>query len=309
MPSPSPPFFAAHKLTGGSEGREIDNQLTRHIFDDGSSVLALHTTEHPLDASRSQLAPVAHMCIAAYAYTWLRSPTQGSEPELKPWRLQLLLLKDFWLAKQPMPFSPQVQRAADVLNNGLRDEAILRTFLEFYLKERGLSVDSEAVPNLHLHRLLFAEYFSAFPWQLGNSAEFDRSVSVVLRSEGAPVVVGNVLLGGCSGADAVAVMQGAISCPFYAQSVHTQRALMPPSLHLGVGDSMLLHVWMAYHKDPPQFCALRVQPLSSAPSWRARVLRLPFVCDWQGRPYSGASEDGEEDGSDGSENASNDALT
>ena len=55
---------------------------------------------------------------------------------------------------------------------------------------------------------------------------------------------------------------------------------------LGIGDSVLLHLWEAYHCPSAPFRTLRIQPYSNAPAWRARVLALPFVRNWQGERYT-----------------------
>ena len=59
---------------------------------------------------------------------------------------------------------------------------------------------------------------------------------------------------------------------------------------VGVGDSVLVHLWQAAHRASPPFRALRVHPLQNVARWRERVLRLPFVVDWHGRPFVGAQE-------------------
>ena len=82
----------------------------------------------------------------------------------------------------------------------------------------------------------------------------------------------------------VVFSQGVIACPFTAPLVHERQASAHPGL--GIGDSVLLHLWEAFHSPAPPFRRLRVQPLANAPTWRARVLALPFVRNWQGERYA-----------------------
>ena len=62
-------------------------------------------------------------------------------------------------------------------------------------------------------------------------------------------MVGNVLLGGDS--DGSAMMQGVIACPFVAPHLHEQRARVRTAAPtLGIGDSLLLYLWEAWHASP-----------------------------------------------------------
>ncbi len=306
---PPPPSFLGEKAAASAAAPDAAAaaDFVSHHFSDGSQLHAMRTQVRLLDAAKSQFLPVAQMCVATYCYLWLDAQREieefeaagGAEDQLRErrdaarlgmrkWVLLLRILDEFWLARQRAPLSAELQLVADVVSaDALSEPAALRHYLRDYLRRRGLADD--AAPRLGLHAMVFGEYFSIHHWQLGNSPAFDRALCVVAGDSEAPVVVGQVLLGsygdGADG-DGVAVMQGAISCPFYAQRVHEQRMSAAPSRLVGIGDSLLLHLWEAHHSPSPPFRAMRVQPLSHAPSWRARVLRLPFVLDWHGRPYS-----------------------
>jgi hypothetical protein len=306
--APPPLFLGPERLAAATIPQNIpeDCALDGCIreFND-RSVLTLRTEEAALDASRSQLAPIAHMCIATYAHVWLEAHkpvrdgpgpcrTGGLEPrELKRWHLQLRFIKEFWLSKQPQPLAPSVQRVADVLagERALCDCEALRSFLDAFLHERRLP--PYATPRvLPQHMQLWGEYFSCFDWQLGNNAEFDRTLRVVIDGidGGPPVTVGQVLLSGFGSgqvASDTAAMQGIIACPFFSPDLHAKRASASMPQTLGVGDSILVHLWLAYHNpDAPPFCSLRVHPLKNAVRWRERVSKLPFVCNWQGQPFA-----------------------
>jgi hypothetical protein len=315
---PAPVFLGSEKLKAiDADAASIPcSSHIQHTFADSTYTLALQTEEQTIDSDRSQLAPVAHMVIASYAYIWLRhAASSGTQPEdvdtyrlppheIKKWHLQLRIVQEFWLDRQPQPHTEAARRVAHALVD-LEDSERLRAFLTAYLVERQLPHD--AVPRLELHRLLFAEYFSCFPQQPGNDRAFDRCIAVMAENgkstdlEAPPAaVVGFVLLGAYGpsrAADGMAMMQGAIACPFYSQSVRALRERSSSSAPvLGVGDSILLHLWRSYHSPPPQpppFRTLRCQPLTKAPKWRARVLALPFVRDWHGNPYpeQGASSE------------------
>ena len=93
-------------------------------------------------------------------------------------------------------------------------------------------------------------------------------------------------------------MQGIIACPFYAPTIRAQQqcgcAEGAPTPLLGVADSLLLHLWEAHPSAHPPFVAIRVHPIRNAPSWRARVVRVPFLRDWYGNrfdPTSAAEEE------------------
>lgn len=267
-------------------------------FHDGSAVLALRAEVVTLDAARSQLAPIASMAIACYAHEWLASDESERRSTLRRRQLQLRIIGDFWLRRQPQPRSPETMRIASVLlGEHLGDQGRLRAFLASYLEARGLPAD--AAPRcLPQHRAMFAEYFSAFPEQIGNDPAFDRCVRVVVdgqlcKHQGVAVaqeddesaVVGHVLMGHCYREDGVAMMQGILACPFYSQHVRTVREAVPRDPLLGIADSLLLHLWKLWHEPEPPFALLRVHPFAGTAHWRERVVRMPFARDWQGRAF------------------------
>lgn len=285
----------------------MDASYVPHAFDDGSCLHALRVVERSLGDTRVQLLPAAEMCTAAYCHSWLAGePAVGTDDDAdvrrdrRKWQLQIRLLNEFWLAKQTAAFAEMeeathgsLQRLEDVVGHDgafLDDAVRLRSYLTAYLHLRGLPAD--AAPRLLLqHRMLFAEYFSPHAWQLGQNGDFDRTLHVVLHTGAA---VGQVLLGGCgqdrgAGADRpTPMMQGILACPFYTSHLHRQRSEAQAAgggastRTLGVGDSILLHLWEARHGPAPPFLTLRVHPIRNAVSWRKRLTELSFVRDWQG---------------------------
>ena len=124
-----------------------------------------------MDESRSQLWPVAMMCIAAYAHSWLETEqTEASAEDIelrrrdrRRWALQLRIINEFWLARQPTPLAPMLQRIANVLvGEHLDDGPTLRDFLTAYLRDRQLPDD--AAPRLMLqHRMQDTGHRTSLP--------------------------------------------------------------------------------------------------------------------------------------------------
>ena len=133
---PRPTFFGEQKVkssvhaklaeSSGNAEIAVPECYVRHTFGDGSYTLSLQTEEQPIDGARSQLAPIAHMTIATYAHAWLaraderRGGVLADEEssilpphELKKWHLQLKFIHEFWLDRQPQPYSKAARRVAD----------------------------------------------------------------------------------------------------------------------------------------------------------------------------------------------------
>ena len=294
---PRPPFLREDS-SSDEDGCEVLWTGRAYHFVDGTIVLGLHTEEQELDATRSQFAELAHMCIAIYAYLWLDATKNARHPRMlrecqrafSPWFRRLSVLRHSWLAQQPEPHAPAIERISKVLHgdHDICDRAMLRCFLSEYLRERQLP-EGTTPRLLQLHLAVLEEYFTFLDSQIGRCPDFHRCIRVVANSgeEGAPrALVGCALLGNYGhGPKSTAMMQGVIACPFYASFLHDDMRGRTAAPFAGIGDSILLHLWKAYHHASPPFGALRVAPLVNAPSWRARVIALPFARDWEGRRY------------------------
>ena len=280
------PEFKRQHAAAAPASEELPSGTAAHCFADGSTLNAMRVEEVMLDAARSQYAALALTCIAAYAHYFLSFRRdkrdrfgQAAAERIAKWQVQLALVRDGWLARQSavaQRSSTDIQRVADFFScdDCLNDPTHLRGVLSEYLRERGLPED--ATPNTTAqHRLLFAEYFSAQAWALGNDRQFERALCVRLGSgcDGEiSAVVGQVLLAGYGRKDGVARLQGIVACPFY--TAHGQYRAAP---RLGVADSILLHVWAQYYSPQPPFRTLAVLPLPLARRWRERLLAVPFV--------------------------------
>ena len=85
--------------------------------------------QEPLDERRSQLAPIASMCLAVYAYELLA----GLPPDrARRWQLKLRLVREFWLQRQDLlNAGEEMQRVADALSTDerLASHCHMRVFL------------------------------------------------------------------------------------------------------------------------------------------------------------------------------------
>ena len=215
---------------------------------------------------RAQLSNLVETIVACWC--WARLSASSSEPGAAGEALDELthLLRQVhatWHAL--LPDGRRVDAGLSPLLSSIATEevrvpeALARSFLDAYLRARGLA--GTATPaDLTTFLPLFHEYFLG-PTPFARDNGFTRLVRVYATERGADAaVVGVVLLGGREGD---LEMRGIVACPFHAR---TRR---------GVGRAILDHLERTGRR-------VRVDPVPWAVEWRASLQRRPFIRGLQG---------------------------